>query len=510
MRREFIIIILFGFIAGVSFSSFVNFGWFFALFFIFLGGVFGITYFLTPSPRHRMSRGGGGFLGVIALLFIAVGLGQLRYHQDDLSGRQSDLQNKIEQRVALSGIVAEEPEQKENYARIVLETEKKDKILVYIQNYPQFKYGDKLKINGVLKKPENFQNKMLRNLSSSINSAAFSSSDNNFNWPDYLAKDGIYYETFYPRVEFISSGNGFWLKEKLFSLKRNFLSALSKNIPEPHSSFLGGITVGARDAMPKELRDEFKITGVAHIVALSGYNITIVAETIMLVLSFLPRYLAIGGGVIGIILFAVMTGASATVLRASIMALIGLSAKATGRIYTVSWALFLAGFFMILQNPKILRFDISFQLSFLATMGLIYLSPFFEKKLKFIPQKFKLREVSAITVSAQIFVLPLLIYKMGAVSLVSFPVNFLILPFMPLTMFFGFATGIMGMFSELLSVPLAWISFVLLQYELWIIKLFSEIPFASINIRGFSEIFLVLSYTGIILMAIKLSNASNR
>ena len=69
-------------------------------------------------------------------------------------------------------------------------------------------------------------------------------------------------------------------------------------------------------------------------------------------------------GVIGVILFAVMTGASATVLRASIMALLALTARATGRIYTVSWALFFAGFFMVLQNPKILRFDTSFQLSF--------------------------------------------------------------------------------------------------------------------------------------------------
>lgn len=494
MRRYLVSTVLFGFASGVFLRSFVNFGWAFALFFVFLGGVFGITYFFKRSKI---------FL-TIALLFIAAGLGQLRYQQSNLNGQRSDLQNKIEQRVALVGIVVEEPEQKENYARIVLETEDKNKILVYVQNYPRYQYGDKLKIIGVLKEPENFNNKILPESSSSINSATF------FNWPDYLAKDGIYYETFYPRTEFVSVGNGFWLKEKLFSLKRNFLSALSKNIPEPHSSFLGGITVGARDAMPKELRDEFKITGVSHIVALSGYNITIVAETIMLILSFFPRYLAIGGGVFGIILFAIMTGASATVLRASIMALIGLSAKATGRIYTASWALFLAGFFMILQNPKILRFDISFQLSFLATVGLIYLSPFFEKKLKFIPQKFKLREVSAITVSAQIFVLPLLIYKMGAISLVSLPVNFLILPFMPLTMFFGFATGIMGMFSELLSVPLAWISFVLLQYELWIIKLFSEIPFASINIRGFSEIFLALSYAGIILITIKLSNASNR
>ena len=89
------------------------------------------------------------------MLFIAVGLGQLRYQQSDLTGRQSDLQNKIGQRVLLSGVVSDEPEQKENYARLVLETENKSKILIYVQSYPQYEYGDKLKIAGVLKKPEN-------------------------------------------------------------------------------------------------------------------------------------------------------------------------------------------------------------------------------------------------------------------------------------------------------------------------------------------------------------------
>jgi len=470
MRQKFLIIILSGFVSGVFVSSFVDFGWALALFFVFLGLVFGIVHY-----RHRTSivSAGGVFL-TIALFFTAFGLGQLRYQQADLSGRQSNLQNKAGQRVSLVGIVSDEPEQKENYNRLVLEDEKSEsKILVYLPTYPQYKYGDKLKITGILKKPENF---------------------NNFNWIDYLAKDDIYYEMFYPQTEFISASNGFWLKEKLFGLKAKFLSAIAGVVPEPHSAFLGGITIGARESLPKDLEEKFRTTGVAHIVALSGYNITIVAETIMLFFSFLPQYLAIGGGVIGVILFAIMTGASATVLRASIMALLALTAKATGRIYTVSWALFLAGFFMVWQNPKILRFDTSFQLSFLATMGLIYISPIIKNKLGFVADKFNLREIFSATISAQIAVLPLLVYKTGLVSLVGLPVNFLILPFIPLTMFFGFAVGILGMLSHLISLPFAWASYVLLQYELFIVDIFAKLPFSAVNIAGFSEVFLILSY----------------
>ena len=339
---------------GTAISSSLNFGWSFAVFFVFLGGIFANNLFLNRSKI---------FL-TVGLIFCCHRRGQLRYQQSNLNSRQSDLQNKIGQRVLLIGVVSDEPEQKENYVRLVLETKDKSKILVYVQNYPKFKYGDKLKIHRPSQKPENFNNKMLPNFSDSRNYASFSDNDNNFSWSAYLAKDGIYYEMFYPQVEFISGGNGFWLKEKLFALKEKFLSAIAKVVPEPHSAFLGGITIGAKEGLPKDLQEKFRMTGVAHIVALSGYNITIVAETIMLFFSFLPQYLAIGGGVMGVILFAIMTGASATVLRASIMALLALTARATGRIYTVSWALFLAGFFMVLQNPKILRFDTSFQLSF--------------------------------------------------------------------------------------------------------------------------------------------------
>ena len=481
VKHKTIFLLISGFVLGTTISSFVNFGWTLALFFIFMGVIFSLLYFLNHSKI---------FL-IITLFFIAVGMGQLRYNQSDLSGRQPDLQNKIEQRVALVGIVADEPEQKENYVRFVLETENKSKILIYVQSYPNYQYGDKLKISGILKKPENFNNKMLPNSSSSINSVTF------FDWPAYLAKDGIYYEMFYPQTEFLSAGNGFWLKEKLFDLKAEFLSAIAKVVPEPHSAFLGGITVGARESLPESLQEKFRQTGIAHVVALSGYNITIVAEAIMLFFSFLPQYLAIGGGVMGVILFAIMTGASATVLRASIMALLALTARATGRIYTVSWALFLAGFFMVLQNPKILRFDTSFQLSFLATLGLIYLSPIIKNKLRFITNKFNLREIFSATVSAQIAVLPLLVYKTGLFSVVGLPVNFLILPFIPLTMFFGFATGIFGMFNTLISLPFAWASYGLLQYELFIVGIFAKLPFVAVNISGFSEVFLVLSYAAI-------------
>jgi competence protein ComEC len=390
-------------------------------------------------------------------------LGMLRYEIKDYKNSET-LEQKIGQKINLEGIIVDEPDERENYTRLTLETNG-DKILLYTHHYPEFHYGDKIRTAGLLKKPQNAKD--------------------SFDWVSYLAKDDIYYEMIYPKTEFISGGNGSRLKEKLFILKEKFVGSLNKVIPEPHSAFMAGLTIGAKKSMPQDLQDEFKKTGIIHVVVLSGYNITLVANTIMKFFSFLPRIFGIGLGAVGIILFTIMTGASATAVRASIMALLVILARATGRIYTITWALFLTGFFMIFQNPKILRFDASFQLSFLATLALIYLAPYFKEKFRFLPEKFNFREIISSTAATQIFVLPLLLYKMGIFPLVSLPVNFLVLIFVPATMFFGFITGGLGMIWNVLSIPFGWISYGFLQYELWVVKIFAKLPFSSFTLQNF-------------------------
>ena len=120
-----------------------------------------------------------------------------------------------------------------------LETENKSKILIYVQSYPQYEYDDKLKIAGVLKKPENF-------------------GTNNFDWPAYLAKDGIHYEMFYPQVEFISGGNGFWLKEKLFALKERFFVGHCQSRAGTSFRFFGRDNNRARESLPESLQEKFR------------------------------------------------------------------------------------------------------------------------------------------------------------------------------------------------------------------------------------------------------------
>lgn len=450
MFYKFSIVLIVGFSLGIIIGSFVDFGWFLVLIPILIGGIFILIWFFEKKFI---------FIGA-AILCISTGLGLARYEIKNFN-IPNDLNNLIGKKVSLQAVIVDESEEKEKFIRFVAESEG-SKILIYSGHSPKFNYGDKIVIKGKLQRPQNF--------------------NSDFDWKSYLAKDEIYLEMFYPQIEFVSAGNGVWIKEKLFALKNNFLESVGKNIPEPDSAFVGGITVGAKSSIPQELVENLKKAGVIHVVVLSGYNITIVADYIMRFFRFLPFNAGIFAGITGIVLFAVMSGASATVIRASIMAGLVLLARATGRFYTASWALVLAGFFMVLYNPKILRFDSSFQLSFLATLGLILLSPYLEQKLKFITSRYKIKEAVCSTLSAQIFVFPLLLYKTGLLSVVSLPVNLLVVMFIPITMFFGFLAGGIGMINSFLAIPFSWIAYVFTRYELGIVNWFAKIPFAAVGV----------------------------
>src|SRR3989344_2266646 len=145
----------------------------------------------------------------------------------------------------------------------------------------------------------------------------------------YLEKVGILHQFLRPNISRIGEGKGNIIKRELLLLKHAFLDRVSRVIPEPESSLLGGLLVGAKQSLGKDLLDDFRTAGVIHIVVLSGYNLTIVAEAIMRFFSFMPRMWGLSLGGISIVLFSIMTRAGATVVRASIMALLALLARAT-------------------------------------------------------------------------------------------------------------------------------------------------------------------------------------
>ncbi len=378
------------------------------------------------------------------------------------------LDSSIESKVLLRGSVCDEPQTKSTSQSLCfLPDTSADKILISTNPYPKYGYGDTLSIQGKLSVPENF--------------TAYEGGPE-FNYVSYLAKDGVRYTMFRPAIKLIEKSRP-TLQKILFDIKHAFTNKAEELLPEPESSLLGGILLGDKQGLSKETTLEFKNAGLIHILVLSGYNVTIVAESLMKMFSFLPRAFGHSLGFISIILFALMTGASSTTVRASIMALIAIGGRVGARRYDVTRALICAGMCMVMVNPDILVFDISFQLSFMSTLALIYVSPLVSDKLGFITEKGNLRDMIATTLATQIFVAPYIIYSMGQISLISLISNIFVGPIIPYAMFVGFGALVLGFIHHFIGLPLAWITTLMLSYILHATSFFGNLPFASIQIH---------------------------
>ncbi len=375
------------------------------------------------------------------------------------------LEARVGERAVIEGLVVTEPAVKENGQRFVV-AGGETKLRVSAEMYPRVQYGDTVRLEGVLKKPEAFATE----------------SGRMFEYPRYLAKDGIGYTLSFPEVTVLERGGGLFIKRTLFSVRRAFLKTLERAVPQPGAALLGGITVGAEDGMNRTLEDTFRVVGLVHIIVLSGYNITIVAEIIGKMLSRFSLGVSWAGSAAGIVLFVVMTGASPATVRAGIMALLVIIARAAGRRYDMGRALTIAAAAMVLHNPHILLYDPSFQLSFLATLGLLYGAPFFENKCAWVPQKFGLRETVAATLGTQFFVLPLLVYQTGSVSVVSLLANVLVLWTIPFAMALAAVTGVLGMLSLPLALPTGFLAYAISAYVIWTAEILARLPFASVSV----------------------------
>lgn len=375
-------------------------------------------------------------------------------------------------RINFSGVVIDYPERGDTQRLVVaLERPYAGRILVTLPAYPEFDYGDLIDFEGAIKspKPESYA--------------------------DYLKKERIFGVVSSPKAELISRGHGSNLKAQLFELKEGIISNFQRILSQEKAAFLAGITLGERAEFSKELKEAMKRSGTTHLVALSGYNISIIAWTVASLLgSFLSRRWSFILSIFVIIGFVLMTGAEASVVRAAIMGTILLVAKQVGRVYSLRNAIIIAAFLMVLANPRVLRFDVGFQLSFLALFGIAYLAPAIQRFFKF-DRSLELSSLKGIfleTLSAQLAVAPLLILYFGNFSLVALLTNVLILSLIPLTMALGFIIGAVGFISFSISFVLGWFLNPLLIYELFVIKLFGS--FTIFNIDSISIAFTIIYY----------------
>lgn len=350
-------------------------------------------------------------------------------------------------------------------------------IRVKTKLYPKYAFGSAVTFYGKLLKPYDFS----------------SDDGRKFDYSGYLAKDDIFYEirsAIIDEAKVADAGGETGFVDSmtlyLYKVKNRFVANLNAVLGEPHAALAAGLVVGEKSALGAQLLDQFRVVGLIHIVVLSGFNITVVGEALMKLLSRLPRVWGIFCGAIGIVLFGVMVGGGATVVRSCVMACIALLANLIRRDYNVARALAFAGLLMIIADPLILFHDPSFQLSFLATVGLVALASPIERRLSFLPEKVGIRSTVAATFATQAFVAPYILYMMGQLSIVGVIVNIIVLPFIPLTMLSVFLAGMFGFVFMPLSVLFGWTSHILLAYELAIVRFFAGLPFAALNVKAFS------------------------
>lgn len=432
-----------------------------------------------------------GRIAIFWSIFIAVAVFRLI---GTLFVSAPDIKNCLGQTISGEGVIVSEPIKTDSGQNLIIEAsglvaegnncKQNLQIKAKTKLYPTFSYGDKITFSGKINQPFNF-----------------SSGDDGriFDYRGYLAKDDVYYEIKSAKIEIsktpspIISWQFFdwqpiteYIVAFLLHIKAGFVANLNRVLGEPHSALAAGLVVGEKAALGKDLLADFRTVGLIHIVVLSGFNITIVATAIKKVLAFLPRIWGIVLGGLGIVMFGILVGGGATVVRSCFMASIALFADLIRRDYNVVRALFFAGLLMLIQNPMILLHDPSFQLSFLATLGLIVLAGPLEKLFGFLPDIFGLRGIVASTFATQIFVSPYILYMMGQLSLIGALVNILVLPFIPITMLMVFLTGGIGFLSLVVSEWFGYISHILLSYELFMVESFAKLPFASLKIPAFS------------------------
>jgi len=375
------------------------------------------------------------------------------------------------------------------------------RVKITTQLYPEYDYGDVLKIKCKLQSPENKEGAK-------------------FKYDKYLALEKVYSVCYYPSINYCKQQNchfeelknplrdeegsftfvqddsgvirsnglvGSFYK-KIFIFKSKIANQINLLWSEPESSFMAGLLYGYRGGFPESLQQNFNKTGLTHIVAISGFNISIISIALMFFLIYIGLYRkqAFWITILGIFLFVVFVGSSASVVRAGVMGSLVLLANYIGRPSKVFNVIILTLVLMLIINPLSLLYDVGFQLSFVAVLGLIYLSPIIEEKMSVYIHRTMHRhflelviKLLSATLSAIIITLPLILYFFERFSTVALITNILVLWIIPWLMLFGFLSLILSWIFLPLGLVMAWVVNIGLKYVIILVNWFGGKSWSS-------------------------------
>ena len=418
--------------------------------------------------------------GIVALLGMLRVLVPMQ-HQD------IPLTEKYDGEVHTEGIITGDIEDKDTNSRYTVAVnrinstaeEKKKKILVY-EPYPtKCVSGEVVSFATTLRQPEDFLTRTGRV----------------FPYRNYLRQMGI--EATARR----ESGGCTGKREQhafFARMRAHFVRAMHTFLPAEEATLLGGLLLGLRGALPAELLEAFRMTGLIHIIVLSGHNITMIAEAVRRVLKKAPKTVGFLISLVAIVAFVLFAGAQMVAIRAGSMATIALIARATHREYDGIRALSVVAMALVLFSPTQVLFSISFHLSFLATLGLLLFAPSIEQKIEKIPEKFGIRGIVAATLATQVLLLPYLAYAIGEASIIGIPANMLVLPIIPFAMFFGATITLFALIAPFLANALSPIAYLPLKAITTIAETLAKIPHATVPLPEIGPIITALITAAII------------
>lgn len=344
---------------------------------------------------------------------------------------------------------------------------------LYAEPFPELHYGDVIRVTGTLKPIEGAS-------------------------AGYYAKEGIGALMSFPKtIEVVATKQGSRIFAVLYGLRDAVRHAFERSLSGDQATLMTGLVIGKSSGFSKEFSEKLRITGTTHLVALSGYNIKMVLDLFLgLFAFFLVRKRALWLAVAAVVAFVVMTGAEASVVRAAIMATLMVLAQQIEKPHSVRNAITFTALVMVLVNPRLLAFDIGFQLSFAALIGIVYVKPAIDSLARrdtTVPGFLGWKENLATTFAAQLAVLPILLFHFGFLTPIGIVTNVLLLSFIPFTMLLGAALLVASALSSSLAFIVAIPAKILLGYELGVINFFSRFD-SGYDFGGASTLFIACYY----------------
>ncbi len=483
------------------------------------------TILTIPTIFRRLfNRVSQRFMGILIALrmpspallpamLLCLSMGAIRFQLGQPSFSPGFIANYNDQAtpVIVQGIVNEPPDVRDTYVNLRVQVEQiqatgqnqfapvSGLLLARLPSGVTFNYGDRLQLQGKLQTPPE---------------------NEDFSYRDYLANQGIYSYLPYPSASLVESGRGNPLMAALYSFRQKAVDLVYSYLPDPEAGLLAGILLGAQAGIPAGLQEAFRQTGTSHIIVISGFNITIIAGMFTLVFGrLLGRYKGAIVSAVGIILYTLLVGANAAVVRAAILGLLTLLGHLIGRRQAgLNSLTFVAGVMAIL-TPTVL-WDVSFQLSFAATLGImLYAEPltewFINRISRLIPpekaQKLAgpMGEYFLLTLAAQLTTLPLMIYYFKRLSLTAMVANPIILPAQPAVEIIGGLAVLTGMVFKPLGQLLAWAAWPFTAYTIHMVEWLATIPHGSIALGQVAGLTITLFYVVLLALSFARTQVKN-